>query len=788
MIRAVGAGQLQQATVEQGTVYRGTVTGWDPDSQMYTVNVRGLDVRALYAAGICSRLLGIQTRFRIPAGTVVELVRTDERALIVGTQPSNEWYPGNEKDVGLEAETADGSGDFPTTGDVWARDLLSGELDMTNALHAGIQLLTTFARLQGGDRALVETHVLDDLVRIVSGAFRHHSAFGDQNIYEQEGRVNSVEHGTSYDHEAWGAEDADGPKFESEDGKPDPETVAATGRWRYSRFLGYLGDFVHLMVSDPVQGLGRLGQDALRAGKARVQIQSDGSLLAQSVGDIVLERVCRVQIPVQLSEPQQLPPEVEEQLAQAETRFSRIWEGLQEEATLQDLAAFSYQLREYGRWLGSYQSLARFATDGRWSIPSEAQTPAPTWTNGERDRELANEGRMTHLDVYACIRIMRDGSIVVHSGDGSSLVMAGGSIQAHATRTLELSAGGDVLIRAGRDLLMDGRRHVRVMAVVGSLTLKARTFWHALCEFGTMRWDALSDDTTYEPEDGDPEPVTDGPALDIQVGGQTRFQALNRILFRSTGSDNDGQDPDEGGIEFHTPGAGVRVQARGPFTVYAQEMWTWLTGAWNLKAGAMFMDVLGLFRIRDRLTLRGGTLQVQRVQSQVLDAQAALLAPEAPQAAQNVGMGGRTARTGQDAGTVGDYHTEPDSSGTWDRLRDETVPGDPESEGGDRVQEWEGPLDEHRETLTDQFIRLEGWNGLWPDEWIPDTWTPAQARYRTRGQTVDPYPGAWTRHLQYSGGQSLNEPDSTEHQDLTTGTQSYTSQPTVWNYFNLQES
>jgi hypothetical protein len=785
-------GQTAGTTVSQGSVYRGTVTGWDPDNQTYAVNVRGIDVRAAHAAGICSRLLGIQTRFRIPLGTAVEVVTTGDRYLIINTHSNNDWFPDNEKDVvdGLETGTGARSGDFPAQSDVWARDLLSGELDMTNALHAGIQLLTTFARLQGGDLAMVETHVLDDLVRIVSGTFQHFSAFGDQTVFERDGKLNSTEHGTSYEEEAWGVDPDSGSteKFTSESNKPTPESVARTGRWRYSRFLGYLGDFVHIMVSDPVSGLGSFSSDSIRAGKARVQIQSDGTLLAQSVADIVLERVCRVQIPVQVTSDGQYPPELEQQLEQAETRFSRLWDGLREAATLQDLASMSYQLREYGRWLGSYQSLSRFATDGRWTVPAEAQVPTPSWKNGEPDRELANDGVLTHVDVYACIRIMRDGSIVVHSGDGSSLVMAGGSMQLHAARTLELAAGGDVVVRAGRDLLLDARRNARVMSVVGSLTLKSRTFWHALCEFGTMRMDPISDSSEPPPpKDGDPEPIVEEQAFSVNARGGVRIQGDGRVIIQSDGNDQLGESPEDGGVDIYTPQGGVRVQARGRVTVRARDLLTWLSGDWILRCRNMLMDVKSLFRIRNRLSLENSTLQVRQVQAQILDAQAVLKGPESPQSAKNVGLWGMTTKTGQSLEDVQDYHRDPDVDPVWALNDTQASPNPPQSAPGDRFPEFAEPLDGHRETITDQFIRKQAWSGLWPAEWVPDTWTPSDARYRVGGQSTDPYPGAWARHLQYDGGQSLNAPDSTEHKDLTTGPAAYTAQNTIWNYFNPQE-
>ncbi|NDF13643.1 MAG: hypothetical protein EB060_12625, partial [Proteobacteria bacterium] len=144
-------------------------------------------------------------------------------------------------------------------------DLLEGEFDIANHMGVFITFLTNMAKLGASEAAKIEFSLFDDLVRIVSGTFRHHSCMGDTEIFEH-GAPSCIVEATSRSHEALGLEnpgDALGDVTEGRISSWHPETL----RSRYSRYEGWLGGFIHEIVTDPAAALGTLAQ--ARAGKSR---------------------------------------------------------------------------------------------------------------------------------------------------------------------------------------------------------------------------------------------------------------------------------------------------------------------------------------------------------------------------------------------------------------------------------------------------------------------------------------------------------------------------------------
>lgn len=762
---------------------------YDRSTGVYLVETReGRGVlECLYTSPMFCRLLGIQMKSILPAGSRVQVCSDDHHNYIVGCISSNRSVgTTNSLAYGTELPAhARGSGRQPMTADLPPTDLLEGELDMTNAMEVGVQLLTFFSRLTGGDRAVVETCVLNDMVRVVSQVFRHHSAFGDQRIYN-DGRLNSVEHGTSYEHEAWGLEGEEQPKLElGEDGLVDQTQVQEVGRWRMSRFMGFLGDFVHLIVSDPTEGLGRMASDAYRAGKARVQVLSDGALLAQSVSEICLERVCRVQVPIQLKDEDAPDGVLAEHYEQMEGRFLRIWEGLKEGQERQDLANICYQMREYARWLSGFYSLRRFhqaasTGDGRvpdWEVPTEDESPTPSWTNQEEDSELQNEQALGHYDTYACIRIMRDGSIVVWSGDGSSLVMAGGSVQLQASRHLELAAAGDVRIRAGRDLHLLARRHVSLTAVVGGLRLKARTYWEALCEWGTMwlKSDADVDNPTTAAA-GDPEPVVRDWALMLDsVRGGTLVNSEDRVLINSNKAENLEEPPE---VAIQSRSGRVAVHTGRDFSIQARNyVWDIARGVYGV-CNEWVADCRARFTVLKKFGAVGSRLEAQALYAQTVDAEQGLRSRE----------GSQISKTTQDSEVDDPYaHADPTKSLNYDEAQTSL----PERQDAWATQplwdylpdDYQG-LDVPREGLTEQFLRLD-----LPADWSADfdTWGPTDTRLKaaTRTGGGQPIAPADEQELRTDGGSDLRQP--AEAHPASNKPKPISRSATSWHYLKPDE-
>ena len=292
----------------EGSLYRGTIVHINPIDQSYSVRTESPATtfdNCYYASGVAGALLGFKINTVLAPGTKVMLVPTTPPIIItvLGSDPSDHGNRETRSATGVDNVGRD---------DLWKSlqqevesthststhnaDTQVGELEIGNQMGVAIQLMTHFAKLSAGDRAKIEVCVLNDMVRIVSDNFKHHSAFGDQEIYN-DGRLNVRFDGTSYPHEAWGRENEGDPLCEVEEKQVKFDSVAETGRWRFSQYLGWLGDFLHLFITEPENMLGNMAQN--RAGHSRIWTGSDGTILIQSIADIVLERVIKVQVPIQ---------------------------------------------------------------------------------------------------------------------------------------------------------------------------------------------------------------------------------------------------------------------------------------------------------------------------------------------------------------------------------------------------------------------------------------------------------------------------------------------------------
>lgn len=367
-------------------------------------------------------------------------------------------------------------------------DLVEGEIDLSNLMNVGITFLRHLASLHAGDLAKVECFLLDDLVRVTSGTWRHHSAFGDERIYADGGRLNVEQHGAAYEHEAYGTlrpEDAKLP--EDAQGRPDltqaqqVEGFDDEGRWRYSQYIGWLGDFINLWVTDPPNVLGQLASDQLRSGKFRCHVSTDGGILVQSVAEVAIEKVVRIPVPMRLRREDDPAGNQSTGNAGADT-FNKDWKP---QGNIFEVA---FQLREYGRWLSNNWSLLRFRQMARdFKVPDEYEVPAPRQDMDDgRDLQAPNT-----VLAYACIRILRDGAIVWVDAYGNSMHSTANGITLSSARDLTFEAAGSINMMAGRDVNIVAQKNVGISAIQEALRLRAKTGMQFLVEAGNFVMECL---------------------------------------------------------------------------------------------------------------------------------------------------------------------------------------------------------------------------------------------------------------------------------------------------------
>lgn len=590
--QGIKSGDLDGNIFDTGVVSRSF-----PDQEVYDVDAdnAGTTERNCVSVvgGIFLPFFGFKLHTRLSVGTKVLLLRGVPSYILL-TLPAE---PPDLKSRALGRATT-GEADIRDMGDDAATghhashrapaDMLEGEFNILNALQVGMQFLTHLVKMQAGDRAKVECFLMDDMVRIVSGSFHHMSDFGDFKIYNDNGQLNVRHNGTSYDHEAWGLLQPRDPKVKSNTGgvvPPDP--VAETGRWRFNTFVGYMGDFVHTFLHDPASTLGNLAQEV--AGKLHVHASNDGSLVVQSVADIVFERVTRITVPVELkkyADPDGDTP------TEPSSEFLDTWK-LDPNKPWE----IAYHLRDYARWLNSYHAYARFLQKPKdWKVPSEAEAPAPLYSSGEKDREQAipaadRKPRVT----YSCIRILRDGSQVFLDGYGGSFMMAGGSCAISMPQDLRLEAGRNIIMVAGRSIFAKAYRNMELVAVTGALLAKARTRMALWAETGTLLLRTLmkrgaapdSDPVAARFRDNNVGLVIDAPNADalMSCGGQMTVEGFGKDIQES-----------QAGVVIQSGSSDVQVRTSqnkaftvvaGVMSVRVKTFLTMATTAWRAISGFM---------------------------------------------------------------------------------------------------------------------------------------------------------------------------------------------------------
>ena len=517
MQKALGSGA--------GGLYSGTIVSYLKGNEYFKVvftdeGAETFEVQCIWAAGYFSSILGFNMNYVPEIGTEVTVFYPGGGVgYIIGSTPETTYInrEGMARRIGTGGKLEQTNSSYGKQGifehlrQKWAggntsdfdplnsfsgttppSDLVEGEFDMSNAMGVGLQLIKHFAILKGGDFAKVEACVIDDMVRIVSHTFRHFSSFGDYKIYNDSGRLNVVWDGTTNDWESYGKESPNEPRVET-NGKDivdiESDKFQNLAKWRFSSYIGFLGDFINLFVTDKLEAVPP-EEHLERSGKGRFHVNEDGSVVVQSVSDIVLERVCRIPVPLQLL------PEHDADGDGEQTNGELPFPSDQEPIKAWDWNASGgvdksfwcvYQLRDYGRWFSNYYTKARFhQLKLDWRVPPESEVKEPKRKDSDEvDKRQANAGiPETYYDVYSAIRLYRDGSVSVTDGYENSITLSESGISVSSATNLQLEAAGSVNIVAGRDFNVIAKNSVDLSALSGGMSLRSETFLQQFCKLG----------------------------------------------------------------------------------------------------------------------------------------------------------------------------------------------------------------------------------------------------------------------------------------------------------------
>ncbi len=762
----------QRAPVKPGLGVPGTIVA--VGDGIYTISIDGsteIVANCKCMVGICAGLLGYRTTIKFGLG---------DHVMVIPGSPSFFVATGS-RDV---ADTQNGDSrthtGYPSAEAMRARDagrnhtppndLVTGEFEIANLLGMAFVACQGMMAMKAQDRAKIEVFLKDGLVRLVSENYRHHSALGDLEIFN-DGRLNCVFEGTSYPHEAWGAlnkgddlpVELKGAQVNLDNEKAAVETLRA----RFSAYVGWLGDFVHTFVTDPHRAAAEIGAEGWRSGRGSFWQGNDGSMLMQACGaEICSEVVVRMPIPRRKVRHDDSSGNKPGEFDDLDTKWLKMWQSKPEK-----IHETCFQLREYARWFNQAHALQRFRMASKdWEIPTEQDTPAPDRAGFEEDRKNAI-GELEMVDAYACIRIMRDGSIVIRSATGSAVTMAGVDMYISAARHLIFEAGADIRFISGRNIILKARRSLEMMAIKGGITLFAKTWWKGFCQQGSLwlRSDAVDPnkdgETIPEPEEGDPAPEVLPHAVYIHASkGRSLVRSAREIRIK-TEQAADTEEPGDTSASIVLESASdvindsarnIRITARKGFLALTSTTVTAIKSG-KLLVRATFADFMRSF------TYKGGDWTLATIHANTVKARSIIGGRCGYQAEPEARVGAHTNHVGLLPDDYEKPEAEDEDLEEWDAIEEASrtavvgmFPKGAPAWGFEKPTAYVLAGEEFYETLTQQELNTmenpsyENWDF---------------AADQVSGAEIDSSrskPWSPTLSWRHRGGDSLNKPSSSE--------------------------
>ena len=502
------AGNEASIKLNEFSVYDGVVRHIDYATRKVDVAVGDREIKdCVYITHTVAGLLGFASTQLPPVGSPVLCFYTGKTNWVISIEPvytqNIAMYSGDV--TGINKYSQAGDKDLAAAhrpkpvvnpGYTISRDILPGEEEFTNNLGLALRLLTNLTQLDAGGLAKIECHLYNDMVRIVDNYYAHHHVGGDTFIWSN-GRNNQEEHFTQYPGEAMGGlvKGVYAEPFKSLEPQdvftlPDEVSpISATGKWRKSSYLGFLGDMLHYWITEPVSVISNYAEGAARAARFKTWVGADGTLMVQAAGDIMINVTQNMIIPevnFKWDDPSYDPDKVIQQL---DIEYLKLWGT--NKTYWKDIQASCWSMRNYLKYITIWHSLQRFRQMSKagstpyCKIKPETENPVGTPTCAERDKNLAN-GDIPAGGGGSCVLHMSpDSSITLLSGNSTSCIMNNGNISLTAPYNIEIKAGGTFSVTA-RDVVLKAARHMELVSLAGTIFMKARTALKALCEAGRI--------------------------------------------------------------------------------------------------------------------------------------------------------------------------------------------------------------------------------------------------------------------------------------------------------------
>jgi len=367
-------------------------------------------------------------------------------------------------------------------------DTFPGDAAWINEMGVGLSIFRLMSVLRGSDKAQIMVSLLDDMVRCISGHYQHFNAQGEEQIYNDGGLCTKEVTAAPYQWEKSGFKQLGSPATTNSGGGKYlkvakecarlPEAPDMIPHRRLHMLSGYLGDLINIFVSSPDPDTAdprTYTQEAKDTGVFHAHLDNTGKLIVKSASGISFQRQGRISVPKKLKEP--WDPKGDDMQAHTPANKPAV------EWPSDHPFARNLLLRDAYAYLGNKAAYLRLheqsaAGGGKdWYLPEEAETPTL-----DKFADPYTETPEPYEEHEAFWNIEPDGSIIVRDAWGSTIEMRGGNIIFNAASEVQVRSGKSVVVLAGHDVVVKGRKSVDITATDNDVRVKANVNLHMVSE------------------------------------------------------------------------------------------------------------------------------------------------------------------------------------------------------------------------------------------------------------------------------------------------------------------
>lgn len=349
-------------------------------------------------------------------------------------------------------------------------DLLPGDFVRYTEEGGFIALLKGgLAKMGANSMASIEFNPIDDLTTINGRNLDVNTDHYEVKVYNDEGETNAELYAAPNFFEAVGSDSPEEELGTHSEGEGKlryrAEPYDRMGKWRVHAFSGWLGDTLHLFVSQRGTTNQRLDTETSR-GLTEIMLSHDGSVRVRSCRELVLEKVSKIHVPKKIREAYH-----NDKGDSKDTGYNpsphEVYEWDEDNKEGRRM-----QETEYHNHTVDHEEIRHFRDHNKdWNIESETSSDKP-----EPAKDIY-EGQETgeYDDTYAIIRLRSDGSFYVEDTWGSCIDTNCGDISLSAKRDIRIQAGRDLLLSGAREGALRTQEDINIVSHSGAARLKANT-------------------------------------------------------------------------------------------------------------------------------------------------------------------------------------------------------------------------------------------------------------------------------------------------------------------------